>query len=84
MHNYILFALLGLVAVLLPGFFDQPVIHGIAGALFIALLITVHQLDELGAVVSELKRDLDTMSEEVENLRGRVIDTVNFSDIHQA
>ena len=74
MHNYIIFTLLGLAAVILPGFFDQPVIHGIATALFIALLVTVHQLDELGAVVSELKRDMQDMTEEVENLRGRVID----------
>ena len=74
LHGRVGFGLLGLAAVTLPGFFGLTVLHGIAAALFIALLVTVHQLDELGAVVSELKRDLAEVSDEVVDLRGRVID----------
>ena len=58
----------------LPEYFGYSTLHGIAAALFIALLVTVYQLDELGAVVSELKRDLEAMTDEVDKSRGRVID----------
>ena len=74
MQRYITFALIGLAAVTLPGFFGLSVLHGIALALFILLLVTIQQLDELGAVVSELKRDLAEVTEELDALRFRVID----------
>ena len=59
MQRYLTFALVALAAATLPGFFGLSTLHGIALALFILLLVTIQQLDELGAVVSELKRDLE-------------------------
>ena len=72
--KYVLYAAAGFAAITLPGFFGLSVLHGVALGLFIALLVTVYQLDELGAVVSELKRDLHDVTEELEAVKYRVID----------
>ena len=41
----------------LPLFFSLSILHGVVSPLFIMLLVTIYQLDALGAVVSELKLD---------------------------
>ena len=72
--NYLIYTAAGFAAIVVPLFFGYSALHGIALGLFILLLAALYQIDALGAVVSELKRDLDTMTEEVEDLRGRVVD----------
>ena len=79
--NYLIYTAAGFAAIAVPLFFGYSALHGIALGLFILLLAALYQIDALGAVVSELKRDMQDMNDELEAVKYRGIDGEIFSDL---
>ena len=71
--NYLIYAAAGFAAIAVPLLLGYSALHGIALGLFILLLAALYQIDALGAVVSELKRDLAEVTDELEAAKYRVI-----------
>ena len=72
--KYHIYAAIGFAAIAIPLFLGYSALHGIVLGLVALVLVTLYQLDELGAVVSELKRDLADVTDELEAMKYRVID----------